>query len=90
MDSYLIQSGVPGSGVARQKHRPFLSKRFAAARLLGIPYLVTHPGAHVGQGEEVGLARVAESLDIVHEQGSRRMASRRAWKSPRAGKFAWV
>ena len=37
-------------------------------RLLGIPYLVTHPGAHVGEGEEAGLKRVAESLDIVHGQ----------------------
>src|SRR6185295_281560 len=36
--------------------------------LLGIPYLVTHPGAHVGCGEEAGLARVAEALDIVHRE----------------------
>jgi deoxyribonuclease-4 len=29
---------------------------------LGIPYLCVHPGAHMGAGEEAGLARVAESL----------------------------
>ena len=35
---------------------------------LGIPDLVAHPGAHVGQGEEAGLCRVAEALDRVHER----------------------
>jgi deoxyribonuclease-4 len=34
---------------------------------LGIPYLVTHPGAHLGSGEEAGLLRVAQALDIVHD-----------------------
>jgi deoxyribonuclease-4 len=31
----------------------------------GIPYVVSHMGAHMGQGEEVGLAGVAESLKRV-------------------------
>src|SRR5690606_2749905 len=34
---------------------------------LSIPFLVTHPGAHMGEGEEKGVARVAAALDIVHE-----------------------
>ncbi|MEM1350394.1 MAG: TIM barrel protein, partial [Myxococcota bacterium] len=29
---------------------------------LGVPYLVMHPGSHVGQGEEVGLERIARNL----------------------------
>ncbi len=29
---------------------------------LGIPYLVVHPGSHVGSGEDAGLARVARGL----------------------------
>ena len=33
---------------------------------LGIPYLVTHPGAHMGQGEEIGLKRVAAAPDGIH------------------------
>jgi deoxyribonuclease-4 len=33
---------------------------------LKIPYLVTHPGAHMGEGEEAGLKRVAQALDEVH------------------------
>lgn len=34
--------------------------------VLGVPYLVTHPGSHGGAGEEVGIRRVAEALDRVH------------------------
>jgi deoxyribonuclease-4 len=33
---------------------------------LGVPWLVLHPGAHVGTGEEVGLARMARALGEVH------------------------
>lgn len=32
---------------------------------LGLPYLVTHAGAHRGAGEAVGLARIVEALDRV-------------------------
>lgn len=32
------------------------------AEALGIPYLVIHPGAHMGAGEEAGLRQVANSL----------------------------
>jgi deoxyribonuclease IV len=35
---------------------------------LGINDLVAHPGAHVGQGEESGLSRVAAALDLVHRR----------------------
>jgi deoxyribonuclease-4 len=31
-----------------------------------VPWLVLHPGAHVGSGEEVGLARMADALGDVH------------------------
>lgn len=33
---------------------------------MGIPYLVTHPGAHVGSGKEAGLSRVAAGLDRAY------------------------
>jgi deoxyribonuclease-4 len=35
---------------------------------LEIPYLVTHPGSHVGAGEEAGLSAIAESLKLVFEE----------------------
>jgi deoxyribonuclease-4 len=34
---------------------------------LGIPGLVVHPGAHGGDGEEAGVARLVRALDRVHE-----------------------
>jgi deoxyribonuclease-4 len=33
---------------------------------LGVPWLVLHPGAHVGTGEEAGVARMARALGKVH------------------------
>jgi deoxyribonuclease-4 len=33
---------------------------------LGVPWLVLHPGAHVGTGEDVGLTRMARALGKVH------------------------
>lgn len=33
---------------------------------LGVPWLVLHPGAHVGSGEEAGLRRMAQALGEVH------------------------
>jgi deoxyribonuclease-4 len=36
------------------------------AERLGLHYLVAHPGAHMGGGEEAGLARVAAALDEAH------------------------
>lgn len=35
---------------------------------LGIADLVAHPGAHMGAGEDAGLARVAAGLDEVHRR----------------------
>jgi deoxyribonuclease-4 len=66
-DSYLINLASPDPEL-RDKSIALFVEEIRRCALLGIPYLVTHPGAHVGQGEEVGLMRVAESLDIVHGQ----------------------
>ena len=42
------------------------------AEVLGIPYLVMHPGAHLGAGERLGLRRVARGLDrALAASGSR-------------------
>lgn len=34
--------------------------------VLGLPWLVLHPGAHVGAGEKAGLVRMAQALGEVH------------------------
>jgi deoxyribonuclease-4 len=64
-DSYLINLASPDE-LLRRKSIALFIEEISRCDVLGIPLLVTHPGAHMGQGEEIGLRRVAESLDEVH------------------------
>lgn len=42
-----------------------LKDELRRAVLLGVPYVVLHPGGHMGDGEQAGLRRVVEALDEV-------------------------
>jgi deoxyribonuclease-4 len=42
-----------------------LSEELVRADQLELPFLVLHPGAHLGAGEEVGLKKIVESIDRV-------------------------
>jgi deoxyribonuclease-4 len=42
-----------------------LSEELVRADQLELPFLVLHPGAHLGAGEEAGLAKIIESIDEV-------------------------
>jgi deoxyribonuclease-4 len=42
-----------------------LSEELVRADQLGLPFLVLHPGAHLGAGEEAGLNAVVASIDQV-------------------------
>jgi deoxyribonuclease IV len=42
-----------------------LSEELIRADQLKLPFLVLHPGAHLGAGEEAGLERIVESIDRV-------------------------
>jgi deoxyribonuclease IV len=42
---------------------------------LGIPWLVTHPGGHMGRGEDFGIGRMAEAIDRIHARVAGREAS---------------
>ncbi|MEP6602937.1 MAG: deoxyribonuclease IV [Spartobacteria bacterium] len=42
-----------------------LSEELTRAHQLELPFLVLHPGAHLGAGEEVGLDKIVASLDEV-------------------------
>ena len=42
-----------------------LAEELTRADQLELPFLVVHPGAHLGAGEEAGLEKIAESLDRV-------------------------
>lgn len=64
-DSYLINLASPNP-LLRQKSIELFIEELSRCVALKIPYLVTHPGAHMGEGEEAGLGRVAAALDQVH------------------------
>ena len=65
-DSYLINLAAPVKET-REKSIHLFVDEIERCEALGIPYLVTHPGAHVGLGETKGLQRVAKALDRVHK-----------------------
>ena len=42
-----------------------LSEELTRADQLGLPFIVLHPGAHLGAGEEAGLAKIVASIDRI-------------------------
>jgi len=42
-----------------------LAEELTRANQLELPFLVLHPGAHLGAGEEAGLGKIAKSIDRV-------------------------
>jgi len=64
-DCYLLNLAAPRAALWRKSVAAFRMEMDRAERL-GIPYLVTHPGAHLGAGEAEGIARVAEALNHLH------------------------
>jgi len=65
-DSYLINLASPDEAL-RKKSMELFSCELRRCAALGITYLVTHPGAHVGQGDEAGLRQIIQSFDEIHE-----------------------
>ena len=61
---YLINLGSPPSE-NRDRSIQSLSLEIKLASVLRLPFLVLHPGAHLGAGEERGLERVTTGLDEV-------------------------
>jgi deoxyribonuclease IV len=64
-DSYLINL-ASADEVLWNKSIDLFVVELSRCQILGIPYLVTHPGAHMGTGEEAGLKRVARAMDLIH------------------------
>jgi deoxyribonuclease-4 len=65
--SYLINLGSPDDALW-EKSIASLAVEVGRGEALGIGDLVIHPGAHLGQGEQAGLARIARGLDEVHRR----------------------
>ncbi len=63
-DSYLINLASPEKELRDRSIRSFLEE-MNRAEALGIAYLVFHPGAHTGAGEDDGLSRVADALRFL-------------------------
>ena len=66
-DSYLINLASANESLWQLSVDTF-TEEVRRCDVLGIPYLVTHPGAHLGTGEAEGLDRVAKGLDEVHRR----------------------
>jgi deoxyribonuclease IV len=66
-DSYLINLASPDPELWKKSVDSFVVE-LQRAEQLGIPYVVTHPGAFTTSSEEQGLKRVAEALNEVHKQ----------------------
>lgn len=62
--SYLVNLASPDPELL-EKSRAAFRADLERCQALGVAQLVFHPGAHMGAGEEAGLARLAESLDAV-------------------------
>ena len=63
--SYLLNLATPDEALWT-KSRDMLAVELERCEALQVPYLVLHPGSHVGAGEEAGLTRVAQALGEVH------------------------
>jgi deoxyribonuclease IV len=59
---YLINLGAPASE-NRDKSIKSLIQEINLATDLGLPFLVMHPGAHLGTGEEAAIKQIAVGLD---------------------------
>jgi deoxyribonuclease-4 len=64
-DSYLINLASPKDDLWEKSIAAFVDE-LQRCDLLGIPWLVTHPGSHTGSGTEAGIARVAEALNRIY------------------------
>lgn len=64
-DSYLNNVGSPDQDLWQQS-LDNLQEEVEHCEALELPFLVVHPGAHMGSGEEAGLARIACALDELH------------------------
>ena len=67
-DSYLINLASPDPVLHRKSIESFFNEMERCEKLK-IPYLVFHPGAHVGSGEKAGLKKIAQSINILLKRG---------------------
>lgn len=64
-NSYLINLASPKDDLW-EKSIDAMRLELERCELLGIPLVVTHPGAHTGSGRGAGIERIAQALDRLH------------------------
>lgn len=62
---YIINLGNTVKPETFELATEFLAEEVRRSEALGAKTIVLHPGAHVGAGEEAGLQRIVEGLDMV-------------------------
>jgi len=68
-DSYLINLASPDPELSGRSLAAF-TMELGRVETLGIPFLVTHPGSHVGEGVDAGIRRYVANLDrAIAESG---------------------
>jgi deoxyribonuclease-4 len=65
--SYLLNLASPDDELWHKSIEALLIE-IERCDVLAIPYLVIHPGSHIGSGEEPGLARIADALNVAHDR----------------------
>ncbi|MGZ6212621.1 MAG: deoxyribonuclease IV [Candidatus Binataceae bacterium] len=65
-DSYLLNLGAPDDKL-RKRSVEGLIDELERCESLAVPFLIAHPGAHVGSGEGAGITTVARSIDEAHK-----------------------
>lgn len=70
-DSYLINLASPKPDGLRKSLAAF-TEELRRCEALGIKWLVTHPGSHLGKGVDEGIRRYVENLDeAIRESGTK-------------------
>jgi deoxyribonuclease-4 len=65
-DSYLFNLGAPDEKMRKRSVAGFIDE-LERCEMLGVPFLIAHPGSHVGSGEEAGIKTIGHSLDEAHK-----------------------
>ncbi|GAI55986.1 unnamed protein product, partial [marine sediment metagenome] len=68
--SYLINLASPSDELYFKSINAFLEEMKRTDLLLADPYLIIHPGAHTGAGEEYGIQRIIRALNIILEKSA--------------------
>lgn len=64
---YLINLASPKEDIHHKSMASMLDE-LKRCEALGIPFIVLHPGSHLGEGEEYGIKKILKSLDHLFKQ----------------------